>query len=74
MAKEFEAALYLFDGNKDKAKLLMELLKEAAHGTPKKFSIKSALNCRWCKEGDCWFHMPDSKLKCVKENCKFFEE
>ena len=73
MGNELNAALFLFDGDKDKAITLLELLKEAAYGTPKKFNLNHSPNCRWCKEGDCWFHMPDSKLKCKRENCQFFE-
>lgn len=78
MANEFEAALYLFDGNEDKAKILMELLKGASYGTPKKFNVKmdfSEPSCRWCDKGECWYFVPDSRFRCEhnKKECTFYE-
>ena len=79
MSNEFEAALYLFDGDEDKAKILMELLKGASYGTPKKFNMKmdfSDPSCKWCDRGECWYFMPDSRLRCEhnKKDCSFYEE
>ena len=78
MSRELEAALFLFDNNEEKAKILIELLKGASYGSPKKFNVKmdfSEPSCKWCDKGECWFFMPDSRLKCEhnKKECKFYE-
>lgn len=79
MHNEFEAALYLFDGDKEKANILMELLKGASYGIPEKFNVQmdfSEPSCRWCNSRECWYFMPDSKLICEhnKKECFFYEE
>ena len=79
MDKELEAALFLFNGNEEKAKVLLQLLKEAAYGTPKKFNVRmdfSEPSCKWCEDSECWLFMPDSRLKCEhnKEECPYYEK
>lgn len=79
MSKELEAALFLFNNNEEKAQVLLELLKIASYGSPKKFNVKmdfSEPSCRWCDKGECWFFMPDSRLKCEhnKKECSFYEK
>ena len=79
MSRELEAALFLFDNNEEKAKVLLELLKIASYGSPKKFNVKmdfSEPTCKWCDKGECWFFMPDSRLRCEhnKKECSFYEK
>ena len=77
MSRELEAALFLFDNNEEKAKMFMELLRVAAHGSSEKFNVKmdfSEPTCKWCDNGECWFFMPDSRLRCEhnKKECSFY--
>lgn len=75
----YETALFLFDGNEEKAKILMELLKGAPSEVPTKFDVEmdfSEPTCKYCDKGECWFFMPDSRLKCChnKKECQFYEK
>ena len=78
MNKEFEAALFLFDGNEEKATIFMNLLKDTFFESPVKYDIKmdfSEPSCRWCDNGECWYFMPDSRFRCEhnKKTCDFYE-
>ena len=78
MSRELEAALFLFDNNEEKARILLELLKGASYGSPKRFNVRmdfSEPSCRWCDKGECWFFMPDSRFRCEhnKDSCEFYE-
>ena len=73
-----EVAEYLFDGNKYKAKILLELMKSfIVSPSVQDFSgIEMELpeeTCKWCIEGECFFCMPDSMFKC-KGKCKDYKE
>ena len=78
MLKELEAALFLFDGNKEKARIFMQLLKDATKSVSN-FDVKmdfSEESCKWCEKGECWYFMPDSRLQCEhnKTECQFYEK
>lgn len=78
MLRELEAALFLFDNNEEKAKIFMQLLKDATK-TTSKFDVRmdfSEESCRWCDKGECWFFMPDSRFYCEyhKVGCDFYEK
>lgn len=81
MNEELEAALFLFDGNEEKAKVFVELLKgnPILCEVPTKFDVKmdfSEPTCKYCDRGECWYFMPDSRLRCEynKNKCVFYEK
>lgn len=76
MHNEFEAASFLFDGNEEKAKVFLELLKKPIEPDFKVKMDFSEPSCRWCNSKECWYFMPDSKLTCEhnKKECSFYEE
>ena len=63
-------AEYLFDGDKEKAGKLIELIKSFFISTPPEFkNLKMVLppeySCRWCSIGGCCtMNAPDSYGKC----------
>ena len=76
-------AEFLFDGNKEKAKILLALLNEEEFTIPSEFKdLKMQLpeySCNWCTStGDCYLDMPDSlrecKGKCLSFWCKHTED
>ena len=79
MNGQHKIAEFLFDGDREKAKQLLILIKSIAipSSLPDFKNITMQIpegKCTWCdKNGDCWYYMPDSKLKCRGE-CKHFEE
>ena len=62
-------AEFLFDGDKEKARILLTLLDEKSFKAPPEFkNLKMQLpehSCSWCNSyGECFYDMPDSLRKC----------
>lgn len=75
-----ETALFLFDGNTEKAERLLLLIENFVSpvDTTKEF-LNLVMNlpeydCEWCSDnGDCWLSMPDSLFNC-NGKCKNFKD
>ena len=74
-----ELAELLFDGNKEKASILIEILgtfNTSEITSPDFINLKMELpeeTCKWCIDGECLAYMPDSMFLC-KGKCSTYEE
>ena len=71
-------AKYLFDGDEEKASKLLLLIESfSSSSTPPEFKnlvmVLAEDSCKWCKDGECLFYMPDSLFHCDGK-CENFEE
>ena len=63
-------ALECFEGDTDKAVALLKLIKLSLSDEQ---ACLYDVDCRWCKEGQCWLNMPDSLRDC-KLPCLYAEK
>ena len=75
-----QAAYELFDGDKEKGEkllLLIQTMTSKELPVPPEFqNLKMKLpeeSCRWCYDGECICHMPDSLFLC-EGKCSQYEE
>lgn len=73
-----EAALFLMNGDEEKAYALLNLIGEVGLPyPPEEFNREMRLpeeTCHYCTDdGECWYHMPDSMFKCGGK-CENFAE